>query len=236
MAQRSFRCRGWCFTINNDTYEDLDLLLNCDKFDYMIIGFETGESGTDHIQGYIHFTNAISQKSVKKIIPRGHLAGARGTPDENVKYCSKDGDFYEFGEKPKPGNRTDIEEIKRLIAEGTTMEYIMDNYPSDYIRYFKGMEKMRNLVEKKKIKREVKYLTQQEFKEQYDGEYDCFICNHPTQLNHYDNEYYLVLWSTKNFNSYDLELLTMGHPLYTANRVISPNSVLIIKEYLNDIN
>ena len=33
-------------------------------------------------------------------------------------YCTKDGDYVEFGEKPKMGKRTDIDTVKQLFKEG----------------------------------------------------------------------------------------------------------------------
>lgn len=227
---QGFRCRGWCFTINNDTYDDLDLLLNAD-FTYLIFGFEEGDKKkTPHIQGYIHFENAKTAKSVSKIIPRGHLSGARGTPKQNFEYCSKDGEFYEFGTQPEPGKRSDLIRIRELFDEGANMEYIMDEYPSDYIRYWKGLQAMHNVIKKKKIDREVKYMSATQFAEK---ELDSFfICNNTSSLNHYDDEYYLVIWSTKKFDTYDLELLTLGYPLYTSSRVINPPSLIIIRQTL----
>jgi len=52
MSAQKLRTRGWTFTINNDTFEDLIGLIETD-FEYLVIGFEVGDSGTPHIQGYI---------------------------------------------------------------------------------------------------------------------------------------------------------------------------------------
>lgn len=99
------RSRGWCFTINNDTYEDLDEVLNLDD-DYLVFGFETGEEGTSHIQGYVFFKNARTMVSLKKKLTRAHLESAKGTPQQNYDYCVKDGDYYEFGQLPHQGKAT----------------------------------------------------------------------------------------------------------------------------------
>lgn len=96
------RSRAWCFTINNDKYDDLKRLLEA-TFEYLVFGFEVGEKGTPHMQGYIYFKNALRQSSVKAILPRAHLEITKGSPDDNYDYCSKDGNFYEFGEKPLQG-------------------------------------------------------------------------------------------------------------------------------------
>lgn len=224
--ERNMKARSWCFTINNDTDDDLDKILNA-EFKYCIFGFEVGEKGTPHIQGFISFENPRHLNGVKTILPRAHLSIARGSVDQNITYCSKDGEVYEFGEKPSPGKRSDITEIKRLIDEGATMEYIMDEYPSDYIRYYKGFEKIRSVKNKFLDKeREVNYVKYKDFSlDNYD---DYFVCNSPGQLNNYDNEHYLIIWNSKAFSTYDLELLTMGLPLHTNTKSVSPKSVVII--------
>jgi len=117
MTQRS---RGWCFTINNDTYDDMDNILDLHA-DYLIFGFETGKEGTKHIQGYVYFNNARTLNSLKKMLPRAHLEKAKGSPTQNRTYCSKDNEYYEFGDIPKgEGFRTDLDEMKDAIENGAS--------------------------------------------------------------------------------------------------------------------
>jgi len=111
MSAQKLRTRGWTFTINNDTFEDLIGLIETD-FEYLVIGFEVGDSGTPHIQGYIYFKNPRMLKGVRNLMPRAHLLVSRGTALQNLKYCSKSGDFYEFGTIPEQGQRIDIKEKK----------------------------------------------------------------------------------------------------------------------------
>jgi len=86
------RSRGWCFTLNNYTQEELEEIKTqihskCIKY---ILGDEVGESGTPHIQGWIYFKNGVSFESVKKINGRAHWEKARGSMEQNKKYCSKE--------------------------------------------------------------------------------------------------------------------------------------------------
>lgn len=97
MASKS---RAWCLTVNNYTEEERQAILHNSRSDYVIVGKETGDSGTPHLQGYIRFPNAVRLSTLKKMFPRAHLEIARGTPEENYKYCSKDGDFEEAGDRP----------------------------------------------------------------------------------------------------------------------------------------
>jgi len=80
MSAQKLRTRGWTFTINNDTFEDLIGLIETD-FEYLVIGFEVGDSGTPHIQGYIYFKNPRMLKGVRKF-------DATGTPFSFKRNCS----------------------------------------------------------------------------------------------------------------------------------------------------
>ena len=96
------RARAWVFTINN--YRDVPKALprGSPKVKYLCFGKEVSEKGTSHLQGYVYFENAVKQPSeVFKHYGNGHFAAARGTAEDNIKYCSKGGEFFEFGERPQ---------------------------------------------------------------------------------------------------------------------------------------
>lgn len=84
------RGRKWCFTVNNFTENELTQITNDFKHDKIIIGKEVGEEGTPHLQGYVEFKNAISFNSLKKILKRAHIEKAKGTTEDNIRYCSKE--------------------------------------------------------------------------------------------------------------------------------------------------
>lgn len=113
-SSSSSRHRGWCFTINNPGVADKTWV---ERFSctYMVCGEETGESGTPHLQGYLHLENAKSLSGMKLIHPRAHWEPARGTPQEASDYCKKDGQFTERGTLPQQGKRTDLDEVKRRV-------------------------------------------------------------------------------------------------------------------------
>lgn len=64
---------------------------------------------------------------MKKAIPRAHLEIARGSSEENVEYCSKDGDIFEKGCPPKGTGKllTRAERNKKLL-EGDLMTLVME--------------------------------------------------------------------------------------------------------------
>lgn len=93
------RSRNWCFTINNWSDADWDALQAVPS-KYLIMGKELGANGTPHIQGFIVYENARTLTAVKHDHATAHWEAAKGSVDQNVTYCSKDGDFSEFGTRP----------------------------------------------------------------------------------------------------------------------------------------
>ncbi len=101
--KRGERSRSWLFTINNWTPSDYDTVLALQpKPKYLIVGKEIGEDNKlPHLQGYVRFPNAVTRRSLSKKLPRAHLKIAKGTDAQNREYCSKDGDYHEYGERPR---------------------------------------------------------------------------------------------------------------------------------------
>jgi len=52
------------------------------------------------LQGYVYFHNPRSISGVIKDIQGAHIEIAKGAPDQNFDYCSKDGLFFERGKRP----------------------------------------------------------------------------------------------------------------------------------------
>jgi len=139
------RHRSFCFTINNPDHSDLfgaRLLARAAK--YAIIGKETGANGTPHLQGYISLNHPCSFERMKKALPRAHIETSSGSDLQNQKYCSKEGDFEEWGEPSEgQGSRVDLHEIAGLIrAKLVTLEGIMFDYPEIYFRYSTAIGRM----------------------------------------------------------------------------------------------
>jgi hypothetical protein len=110
------KARAFTFTLNNWTPAELDLILELNS-KYIIIGDETGECGTPHLQGYVNFASSTSFNTIKHHIPRGHIEKAKGNARQNYEYCSKEKILFEAGTRPAQGKRTDIQTIKEYIEE-----------------------------------------------------------------------------------------------------------------------
>jgi len=151
MTQRS---RSFCFTLNNYTQQEYDLLksINCQ---YIILGKEVGEKGTPHIQGYLYFSNARSFNATKKLMSRWHLEICKGSADQNIEYCKKDKNFEEFGTRPQPGKRTDLILIKEEIMEGKKVDDIALENPNIFHQYGRTLNKLEDLAMRKKFRTEM---------------------------------------------------------------------------------
>lgn len=86
--------KRWCFTINNYENETMAQLVQefeAGGYNY-IIGKEVGELGTPHLQGYIESGKKFRPlEKFKKF--KGHWKKCKGNREQNVTYCSKDGDY-----------------------------------------------------------------------------------------------------------------------------------------------
>lgn len=107
IKKRVGTAKRWCFTLNNYTVEEIQALMKIhsgpggtDGTDFIIFGEEIGEGGTPHLQGYIEFKKRIRPKGL--ICDRIHWEVARGSKDRNIEYCSKEGNYYINGKKPRP--------------------------------------------------------------------------------------------------------------------------------------
>lgn len=102
----SRRSRGWCFTINNHAQADHEAVAAAsEEAVYVVVGREVGKEGTPHIQGYMYFKTLKSLKQVKQLLPRAHLEAQKGSFEDAIDYCKKDGDWHEVGEAPMSKKR-----------------------------------------------------------------------------------------------------------------------------------
>nr|QTE03329.1 MAG: replication-associated protein [Anser anser CRESS-DNA-virus sp.] len=225
-AQR-IRSRAWCFTINNDTFDDLDMLLEA-EFVYCIFGFEMGENETPHIQGYIYFENPREMKGIKKkVFPRAHLEIARGSPEQNYEYCSKDGEYYEFGEKPSgQGHRTDLKDIKQLIDDGGTLEMIADNHFGDFVRYHKAFDKYRSMQTKPK-EAVFENINFTDLNFHIEG---AMYVSKEKQLYDWDGEDTIVVLDKKGFDTFQLMMWEKGHPYRLSGKKVLPGRVICVAD------
>lgn len=125
------RSRGFAFT---DYEMDIEFY---NEFEprYIIIGEEVcPKTKRLHWQGYILFPKKMDWDKLRKRFEPRHIECAKASATKNAKYCSKDGKLVlERGDKPKQGNRTDIEICKEILAKTGKMREVVEvsnNYQS----------------------------------------------------------------------------------------------------------
>lgn len=129
------------FTLNNYTDQDILDLKGNNKITYLIFGYEVGENGTPHLQGYLEVKRRAELNWYKRHIHKtAHFEPRRGKLAEAIAYCKKgeqskkeweehkeqgenygkNVNFYEQGE-PKPdrkqGKRSDLELVKKIVMK-----------------------------------------------------------------------------------------------------------------------
>ena len=139
------KARRWTFTINN--YKGVPASLPS-NMRYLCFGKEVGkENGTPHLQGFVEFKNPVYCPSKYfDEYGKGHFEKTRGSVKDNTEYCSKEGDFTEFGRRPVDrrseqghhGAKGGQMEIARWEAAlQAAKEGRMDDIPADiYTRYY----------------------------------------------------------------------------------------------------
>lgn len=141
---------NFCFTYNNYDDEGIHRIKSV-KSKYIVFGKEIGESGTPHLQGFVSFKDARSEKSVRKDFPGCHITVANGTPGTNRDYCckgsqpkaewddkgklgpnyGKDADIYEEGTVPL--SNKEAQETRWRDAIAAVSEERFDDVPDDLL-------------------------------------------------------------------------------------------------------
>ena len=147
--------RNWCFTCpfsEDHPFSSLDL----SYINFIVVGHEHGApteekpDGYDHFQGYVSFKTNKRMLGVKTWLKRSfaHVEIAKGTPEQNVTYCTKENehfrfmddsldDFVRFGELPgkNQGARTDINKFNEAVKKGTSELEMYRQFPAEMMRY-----------------------------------------------------------------------------------------------------
>lgn len=127
------RALYWCFTVqsweNEPVYDE-------NVHQYLIFGRETApQTGRRHLQGYVAFKERKRLTQLKAWIPGAHFERARGSPTSNKEYCSKDGDFREYGTLPRVERRVNPFADVLSAAERGDLSSIKEKHPGLYLRY-----------------------------------------------------------------------------------------------------
>jgi len=114
MAKQEIQHPNWVFTVQfggvgQPGISDLDSVLKLlqDKSTYIVMGKERAPTtGQQHIQGYVELKKKARRTELVKLLAC-FWEPAKGSGEQNREYCTKEGDYFEYGEfkEADPGER-----------------------------------------------------------------------------------------------------------------------------------
>lgn len=113
--------RNVCFTINNYTVDDIIGVCEID-WTYLNVGWEVGEKGTPHMQGYGELARVTRFNTLKKSMPRAHLGSRKKSQKQADEYCKKEGFYTTHGTLKRQGARNDLCKVREAALEGGMRE------------------------------------------------------------------------------------------------------------------
>jgi hypothetical protein len=146
----SQQLRNLVFTWNNPPADHERLLREKMSIGYIIYQLERGESGTNHLQGYIELSQRLRFNVLRKWYP-WHIEKRRGHQDDAIAYCSKEDTRiegpWEWGKRKSQGKRTDIDSAYAAVRNGQTKLEITENFATVDAKYFKALDRLRTLLQ-----------------------------------------------------------------------------------------
>jgi len=126
---------------------------------YLVAQEEISPStGQHHYQVYCQMKRKCRWQAVAKVfnLPKGsyHAEVARGTWEDNRKYCSKEesrapGTFpLILGEPVTQGQRTDLTQLTNMVSSGASMQQIAQAMPKEYLKYHRGVQALQAALAK----------------------------------------------------------------------------------------
>lgn len=159
----NFYHRRICFSIFNiEKAEAVKSLKKWKAISYCIVGREICPSTQkEHLQCYCEFTNQVRTTTIKTksaSLNNFHFEDSKGTPMENFVYCSKDGDFEEWGTRlpddyKGQGSREDLRSISAEILNGNKkVDDIAIENPNLFHQYGRTLSKIEDIAFRKKYR------------------------------------------------------------------------------------
>ena len=118
---------------------------------YLVFQEEMGEQGNHHFQGYIEMPKTVRFSHFREWMDGAHFKPAKGTSDDNEKYCTKvddptylDGPWRYGVRSQGQGSRTDLLALRDAVKGGKRGRELFDDdeIASQAIKYGRGVESM----------------------------------------------------------------------------------------------
>lgn len=147
------RAKRWSFTGYGVEKENFMDLIVVDDYVKGICGEETcPTTGRKHLQGFMYFKKRQRFSVLQKKFEGFHLEVARGTDEDNWKYCSKeDKDPLTWGDWRKGGQGQRVcDDIIDMLDEGEKMVTIMRTHTKTWMKNFRAIDRMQEMIQKEK--------------------------------------------------------------------------------------
>jgi len=102
----------------------------------------------------MEFEKKVGIKHIKTYLPRAHIEGRKGTAEQAITYCKKDGAWIERGEPSKQGERTDLERAREDAVGGAPIRTVLGygnfqtvRFTELYLKYLEPARTERATVE-----------------------------------------------------------------------------------------
>ena len=150
MAARS---SNWCGTKQLDSEFDAETwlrqLVEQGKAKFVVGQLEQGSHL--HLQFYIQRGTRTRLGTMKdEICDKTHWEPARGSPEDNIKYCTKTDTRvagpWSFGTAIRRGQRTDLESAIDMIKEGAPLRMVAMKCSEAFVKFHKGLTALDTLV------------------------------------------------------------------------------------------
>lgn len=118
---------------------------------------ECPTTGRKHYQGMIQFEKHVRFTAVKKLLPpTTHIEPMRGTVEQSLAYCKKDGQYHEEGEWKTTGQRVDVQWMRDQVVSGEqTCEELKREYPAEFTRCRHVLQDIEDAELRKKYRTEM---------------------------------------------------------------------------------
>lgn len=147
------RFRNVCFT----SYQK-EISYDETKLNYIVYQKEVcPNTKKEHWQGYCELKKQMSMRQVKKLFNDNklHIEARKGTQKQAITYCKKDDsrkdgcEPFEWGKAKKQGKRSDLEAFVNKMKDNG-LDKAIEEYPTTYVKYHAGMDKLNVFNIKKK--------------------------------------------------------------------------------------
>lgn len=153
-----FKARSIVFTIYDLSLTDKLREYAEAECKYVRFGHETcPTTGRPHLQGWLQWSSPRQVADFWSAFGHPHVERRRGKVVDNQRYTAKEGDWEEYGEPPKQGNRTDWRQAVDQVRARLPLVDVIDAQPH-LLPTIRALERLATLTRQPPKDRDVRVL------------------------------------------------------------------------------